>query len=522
MRFGRLVGVGQAGFVFQNMDNPKHFYKLVALPNQPLSTYPIRSLDRKLFAVNSQQAVLFQRLAESGNQPSSLPQVYSFVQGTIDPSLRRQLITSAEDFDWEDELTYLLREFRTGQPYAIWEMEAIPCTDVNDYCEKYDGSKVSPLDNSDYQDLLRWLLSQGFVVRDIRNPENFGFRENGSQVFFDPVVAPWPVNDSDPESRAAFTGTFGNDLVTVQRALDSGDYFNWYHGQAIMQSEGFDYRLARMRTKPKITTFAELQKFWNDNDLYPGDDDGLEQLIKWDSSFDISKHPESLNALNWTGNIEQFNNNMVANTNKLLNSIWKTFVETWNYEFGEIFYSVSYENRRWDAGPISPIFDIIQKSFTLNEVIMPQTTLLFRIVNDPAARQELLENDAIIDFIIDDVFKEQCLTRELLLEHGKGNPLLIAGPIYRWVRRYCGHQMFLQPSDSERLYGTELGQGSKVTIDGREWRWAPDGQRYLRDFTSPYELIHYESLYDSSSNEEASILLNDGLAPEIEWDVYHS
>jgi hypothetical protein len=82
--------------------------------------------------------------------------------------------------------------------------------------------------------------------------------------------------------------------------------------------------------------------------------------------------------------------------------------------------------------------------------------------------------------------------------------------------------MFLQPSDSERLYGTELGRGSKVTIDGREWRWAPDGQRYLRDFTSPYELIHYESLYDSSSNEEASILLNDGLAPEIEWDVYHS
>ena len=66
-------------------------------------------------------------------------------------------------------------------------MEAIPCTDANDYCQRFDGTKLSPLDNSDYQELLRWLLSQGFVVRDIRNPENFGFRENGSQVFFDPV-----------------------------------------------------------------------------------------------------------------------------------------------------------------------------------------------------------------------------------------------------------------------------------------------------------------------------------------------
>ena len=513
MRFGRLIGAGQAGFVFQNMDNPKHFYKLVALPSHPLSTYPIRSLDRKLFAVNSQQAILFQRLAESGNQPPSLPKVYSFVQGTIDPSLRRQLITSAEDFDWEDELTYLLREFRTGQPYAIWEMEAIPCTDANDYCQRFDGTKLSPLDNSDYQELLRWLLSQGFVVRDIRNPENFGFRENGSQVFFDPVIAPWPVNDSDPESRAAFTGTFGNDLVTVQRALDSGDYFNWYHGQAIMQSEE--------ELQPKITTFAELQKFWNDHDLY-AEEDQLEQLIQWESEpTDISKHPESLNTLNWTGNREQDWKDVGAKTNKLLGDIWEAFVGIWNYEFGEIFYATGNEERRWNSGPVSPIFEVLQESFTLDEVIMPQTTLLFRIVNDPAARQELLkEFDGIQDLITEYVFKEQLKVRELLLKYGKGNPILV-GAIYRWVRRYCGHQMILSNTDSEKLYGNELGYGSKVIINNMVWRWGPEGS-YLRDFTSPYELIHYESLYETSSTNEAAALLTDGLAPVIEWNVYHS
>ncbi len=277
MRFGRLIGAGQAGFVFQNMDNPKHYYKLVALPRYPLSKYPVRSLDRKLYAVNLMQAELFERLAASGNQPSSLPKVYSFVKGKTDPSLRRQLISSSEDFDWDDEIDDLLRDFRTGQPYAIWEMEAIPCTDANDYCQKYD-STVSPLNNSDYQDLLRYLLSQGFVVRDIRNPENFGFRVDGSQVFFDPVVAPWPLDNSNQQLLDAFTGTFGNDLVTVERAIESGDYFNWYHGQAIMQSE------EESAPHPQITTFAELQKFWNDHNLYPGSDGNLEQMVEWEES----------------------------------------------------------------------------------------------------------------------------------------------------------------------------------------------------------------------------------------------
>ena len=501
MRFGRLIGAGQAGFVFQNMDNPKHFYKLVALPDNPLSSYPIRSLDRKLFAVNSQQAVLFQRLAESGNQPSALPKVYSFVQGTIDPSLRRQLITSSEDFGWEDELTDLLREFRTGQPYAVWEMEAIPCTDANDYCQRFDKNKLSPLDNSDYQVLLKWLLSQGFVVRDIRNPENFGFREDGSQVFFDPVVAPWPVEDSDPESRAAFTGTFGNDLVTVQRALDSGDYFNWYHGQAIMQSE-------EVGSLDPIMTFKQLQKFWNDNNLYPGDDNNFEQLIQWESLyFDISKHPESLNSINWTGNNEQTVTELRKATNTILKQIWGQFTETWNEEFHEDFYSSQHS---------TPIFDVVQRSFHIDEVVTPQTTMLFRIVNDANARQELLDNEHICDIFIDEVWREQLLFRKLLLDYGKGNPNLITKAFYGWVRKYCGHQYW---SATDKIVDNLGNEWTTRTMDSG----TPQERKivYLRDFSSPYDLIDYENLYDTSNSREMALAtLQDGVAPYLTWTVF--
>jgi hypothetical protein len=81
--------------------------------------------------------------------------------------------------------------------------------------------------------------------------------------------------------------------------------------------------------------------------------------------------------------------------------------------------------------------------------------------------------------------------------------------------------MILSNTDSEKLYGKELGYGSKVIINNMVWRWGPKGS-YLRDFTSPYELIHYESLYETSSTNEAAALLTDGLAPVIEWNVYHS
>ncbi len=493
MRFGRLIGAGQAGYVFQNMDNPKHYYKLVALPKRNLSEYPVRSLNRKLYAVNLMQAELFERLALSGNQPASLPKVYSFVQGTIDPSLRRQLITSSEDFDWDDEIDDLLREFRTGQPYAIWEMEAIPCTDANDYCEKYDGSKLSPLENSDYQDLLRYLLSQGFVVRDIRNPENFGFRSDGSQVFFDPVVAPWPVDNSNQQLLDAFTGTFGNDLVTVERALESGDYFNWYHGQAIMQSEE--------ETLPqKITTFAELQEVLGESF---DEHENLEQLIEWElPGVDITKYPQYVAALNWIENQEELVNQMNEACSKVLKQVWKNFVDFWDYEFSELWFGET-GYRPYNAGPISPIFDLVEKDFTLQEVIVPMTTTLFRAINDPAARKEMIDNDLQYD-MIELAYVEQELIRDLILNSGKGNIKMATQACYKWVRKHTKLNRAAERGTPYRIH-------------------ARTGRHYLPEFNPPTSLIHYEALYDGRSRDEVNAILREGYGLddfEMTWSIY--
>lgn len=504
MRFGRLIGAGQAGYVFQNMDNPKHYYKLVALPRYALSEYPVRSLDRKLYAVNSMQAQLFQRLSQSGNQPESLPKVYSFVTGNTDPSLRRQLIASSEAFDWDDVIDDLLRDFRTGQPYAIWEMEAIPCTDVNDYCQKYDVSKVSPLDNSDYQDLLRYLLSQGFVVRDIRNPENFGFRSNGSQVFFDPVVAPWPVDSSDSQQLAAFTGTFGNDLVTVERAIESGNYFNWYHGQAVMQSE-------EESTEPQITTFTQLLPFWNKAELYiPDLTIGmtiLEQLVEWENKgIDITKYPQYVEAMNWIENQDLLANEMLQDCSKVLKQIWIDFVDFWDYEFGEIWYAEQGMKRPFHH-VVSPIFEVFVKDFTLKEAVMPMTTILFRIVNDPAARQELIDYD-LDEEILDKVYQEQVMIRELMLNSGKGNMKITDESFYKWIRKH-----------------TRSKFGRMKPLKAQDWILGPSGKQYLRDFSPPKSIIDYEYLYDGRSKDEVAELLSgdyDTTDLEITWNIYHS
>ena len=60
--FGKIVGAGQAGFVFENPKNPDSYFKIVALPEQPLETMPLRSTKARLGAINQNQAELFFRL----------------------------------------------------------------------------------------------------------------------------------------------------------------------------------------------------------------------------------------------------------------------------------------------------------------------------------------------------------------------------------------------------------------------------------------------------------------------------
>ena len=82
MRFGKLIGAGQAGYVFQNMDNPEHYLKLVQLPkpDEPLSA------NDALLAVNQQQSELIQVLFR-GNAPRVFPVIYNYSEGKVTPML---------------------------------------------------------------------------------------------------------------------------------------------------------------------------------------------------------------------------------------------------------------------------------------------------------------------------------------------------------------------------------------------------------------------------------------------------
>ena len=234
--FGKLVDSGQAGFIFEKETDPARYLKVVALGGKPIKSYGLNSLDAKLYAINQNQARLFYQLYRSGSNIPQLPKVYAFYTGKVNPVMRRAFL----DNDSSEELNILLKSLPVGQKVAVWEMEKIPCLTENDFCQMYEDK--TPQNNPDYQNLLEELLNMGFVVRDIANPDNFGFRHDGTQVFYDPVVAPWPISEAtlinDPDRYAAFVAAFSLDQIpTIHGALNNGDYFTWYHGGGILESE---------------------------------------------------------------------------------------------------------------------------------------------------------------------------------------------------------------------------------------------------------------------------------------------
>ena len=264
--FGKLVGHGQAGFVFENPNNSNTYYKMVALPNKPLREYGLNSTQAKLFAINQNQAELFFRLYQENLDIPQLPKVSKFLLGEVTTPLRRNLLQTTDG----EELQHLLSSLRTGQKIAVWEMEKIPCLTQNDFCQMFPN--LSPQQNPDYQNLLSTMLDLGFVVRDVANPENFGFRENGTQVFYDPIVAPWPVTEADeldnPRKYETFVSAFGKDQIpTTSRSIRNGDYFTWYHGGGIMEAEEtlFEYKMKKFPTQVgAINWYGE----WSAEDYY--------------------------------------------------------------------------------------------------------------------------------------------------------------------------------------------------------------------------------------------------------------
>ncbi len=263
--FGRIVGAGQAGFVFENPKNPDSYFKIVALPEQPVESMPLRSTKARLGAINQNQAELFFRLYQENLDIPQLPKVFAFYTGKVTPKLRRNLLNASSDSDLQN----LVRNLRTDQKIAVWEMERIPCLSENDFCERYPNRQ--PRNNPDYQNLLNTMLELGFVVRDVANPENFGYREDGTQVFYDPIVAPWPVQEvtkvSDPNRYARFVASFGPDQInTTRRAIQSGNYFGWYHSGGVMEAEMTNTEDADIVKQYQYATFILIARTATGND----------------------------------------------------------------------------------------------------------------------------------------------------------------------------------------------------------------------------------------------------------------
>ena len=235
--FGKLIGAGIGGYVFESNKDNDRCYKLVTLPSKPLKFYGLQSDVGRVYGINENQADLFHDLSTAKDVPSSLPKVYNYYEGNINHKLLDA--TRQENF-------YL--PLVLGQPVAVWEMEKIPCVVSNNFCNTTRPEK-QPLQNQHYQSLLRYLLDKGWVVRDIAGADNYGYRRNGEQVWFDPVVAPWPKGGITPSMKKSsnpakealydnFVTAYGSNQINLLRqSIKDKRYFGHYHQGGVLQAE---------------------------------------------------------------------------------------------------------------------------------------------------------------------------------------------------------------------------------------------------------------------------------------------
>ena len=124
--FGKLVGAGQAGFVFEKASNPNHYYKIVPLGMKPLAEYGLNSLQASIYAINRNQALMYYYLSKDKSLDlPQLPKIYSFYQGSVNPKLRQNFLRNNETDN--PHLNLLMQNLPVGQKIAVWEMEKIPC-----------------------------------------------------------------------------------------------------------------------------------------------------------------------------------------------------------------------------------------------------------------------------------------------------------------------------------------------------------------------------------------------------------
>jgi hypothetical protein len=156
----------------------------------------------------------------------------------------------------------MLREFSGNSRVAWWVMEKIPNMVYNDWggylqhpirtgWRSDDYRQMVPQEQQAYESLVKDLFKRAdIVIRDVTNPANMGFRNDGTPVWFDATVSTWPIYDKmknsvrlmDREQYDLFAEAFGEDVIqSYEGAIADGSYFRERHGLgANLSAEGFN------------------------------------------------------------------------------------------------------------------------------------------------------------------------------------------------------------------------------------------------------------------------------------------
>ena len=235
--FGPLVGYGASGLVFAHAGDEEQVIKLVYLPDRDPVHY-------EEFA-NQQQAKLFEELADLEETPVGLPQVYHYMEGTVGPWLEEEVTDQIAD---PEAQRIFDEEFTSGRKFGLWMMENVPHREDNQYGSSEspneripevwslapdpdvrmgwrtrDYQSYVPEEQKHYREMSNWLLNMGYLVRDVKQLRNLGYRHAGTPVWYDPNVVTWPLETK--EDQEAFDVIFtGFSPESIQNEIASGQY----------------------------------------------------------------------------------------------------------------------------------------------------------------------------------------------------------------------------------------------------------------------------------------------------------
>ena len=233
--FGPLIGYCSAGLVFDHSKDKDQVIKLVYLPYRD----PVHWEE---FA-NQQQSKLFEDLAKLDEPPTGLPKVTHYMEGTVGPWLEEEVTDQIADPEAQQIFN---EEFTPGRKFGLWMMEKVPHREENKYGSSEspnenipegwsldpetrmgwrtrDYQDYVPIEQGHYRDMSTWLLNNGYLVRDVKQLRNLGYRHEGTPVWYDPNVVTWPLQT--PEDRDAFDTIFsGFTPEYIQNEITTGQY----------------------------------------------------------------------------------------------------------------------------------------------------------------------------------------------------------------------------------------------------------------------------------------------------------